>query len=191
MAAKSKYLIIIKSAQLTPELLDSRFETFFADNTAYIVYETARVENQMQFAAEYAQQLKYVLKTKKHVTLDELTLVQLLTPEELKNVYGANKNEIFQLQMFRVNHRMHLFEEAILKELYSFNILPAVYAGSRKYLGCIPCVIRRDCGSLDKIAHEMSSMLTHYVSKNDGHLTAPFSGKIVYSSLYEYERKKS
>ena len=77
MAAKSRFLIIIKSGQLTPELLDSRFETFFADNTAYIVYETARVENQMQFAAEYAQQLKYVLKTKKHVTLDELTLFSL------------------------------------------------------------------------------------------------------------------
>ena len=191
MAAKSRYLIIIKSGQLTPELLDSRFETFFADNTAYIVYETARVENQMQFAAEYAQQLKYVLKTKKHVTLDELTLVQLFTPEEAKAVYGANKNEAFHLQMFRVPHRMQLFEESILKELYSFDLLPAVYAGSRKYLGCIPCVIRRDCGSLDKIAHEMSSMLTHYVSKNDGQLTAPFSGKIVYSSLYEYERKKS
>ena len=191
MAAKSRFLIIIKSGQLTPELLDSRFETFFADNTAYIVYETARVENQIQFAAEYAQQLKYVLKTKKHVTLDELTLVQLATPEEAKLIHGAHKNEAFALQMFRCAERMNLFEEAVLKEVYGFDLKPAVYAGSRKYLGYIPCVIRRDCGSLDKVTHEMSSMLQYYMSSVSGFVTAPFSGKIVYSSLYEYERKKS
>ena len=93
--------------------------------------------------------------------------------------------------MFRGAERMNLFEEAVLKELYGFDLKPAVYAGSRKYLGYIPCVIRQDCGSLDKITHEMSSMLKHYVVQNEGQMTAPFSGKIVYSSLYEYERKKS
>lgn len=188
MAARSEYLIHIKAQGLTANVVPANAKNvFFTHGSVYIYYSTVRQENHLQFAAEYTQKLKYILKTKHHIEIEELNLIHLLKDEEF---YASSRKELFCMGLIRPRNRM-IFSEEVLTDIYEWETDSAIYKGPRNHLGCIPFVARRDCGSLQQVAKEMHNILTMYSVYSDGILLTLYKGEIIYSTLYPYERRKS